>query len=203
MGYKETTSGSIFDICILKENMRKEMHSVKQSISNEDMVKQSSSLCNKIEKTDFWIKSKTVLLYSNLSKEISVNQLIKSGLKSNKIVTLPRYDSKTGEYAASAISSIKDLSIGIHNIMEPLASCPEIGMNQLDLVIVPGVAFDHNGGRLGRGGGYYDQFLKGMNATFCGVCFREQVTDKTPQELHDIKMNIVMSPDGKVDFDLI
>ena len=203
MGYKETTSGSIFDICILKENMRKEMHSVKQSISNEDMVKQSSSLCNKVEKTDFWKKSKTVLLYSNLSKEISVNQLIKSGLKSNKIVTLPRYDSKTGEYAVSAISSLKDLSIGSYNIMEPLATCPEIDMNQLDLVIVPGVAFDHNGGRLGRGRGYYDQFLKGLIATFCGVCFREQVADKTPQESHDIKMNIIMTPDGKVDFDLI
>ena len=64
MGYKKSTSSSIFDICILKEKMRKEMHLVKQSISNEDMVKQSSSLCNKIEKADFWIKSKTVLLLS-------------------------------------------------------------------------------------------------------------------------------------------
>ena len=93
--------------------------------------------------------------------------------------------------------------IGRYNILEPSINCPQVDINQLDLVIVPGVAFDHIGGRLGRGGGYYDRFLKKLNAKFCGVCFREQVVHKTPQDSHDIKMDFTMTPDGKLDFDLI
>ena len=197
------TSESNSDICMLKVKMRKQIFSVKQAIPDKEMVKQSSHLCDKLEKTHLWANSKIVLLYSNLSKEISVNQLIERGLKSNKIVALPRYDLKSGKYTASTIRSLKDLVIGRHSIMEPFTSCPEIDMNQLDLVIVPGVAFDRNGGRLGRGGGYYDRVLKKLNAIFCGVCFREQVVNQTPQELHDVKMDLTMTPDGKLDFNLI
>ena len=82
--------------------------------------------------------------------------------------------------------------------MEPSPKCNEVNINQLDLVIVPGVAFDRFGGRLGRGSGYYDRFLKNLKAIFYGVCFKQQVVDKTPQDSHDAKMDIIMTPDGKL-----
>jgi len=197
------TSENNNDVCLLKNEMRKQMFLAKQAISNAEMLEQSSQLCDQLEKTDFWSSSKTVLLYSNLNKEISVNQLIERGLKIKKSIALPRYDSNNKNYTACIISALKDLVIGRYNIMEPSIKCPQVDINQLDLVIVPGVAFDHIGGRLGRGGGYYDRFLKKLNATFCGVCFREQVVHKTPQDSHDIKMDFTMTPDGKLDFDLI
>ena len=191
------------DVCLLKNKMRKQIFLAKQAISNAEILEQSSQLCNQLEKTDFWSSSKTVLLYSNLNKEISVNQLIERGLKIKKTIALPRYDSNKKVYTACIISALKDLVIGRYNILEPSINCPQVDINQMDLVIVPGVAFDHIGGRLGRGGGHYDRFLKNLNATFCGVCFREQVVHKTPQDSHDIKMDFTMTPDGKLDFDLI
>ena len=125
--------------------------------------------------------------------------MIEQGLKSNKIIALPRYESKDREYSACVIKSLKDLVVGKYNIMEPSPICNEVNINQLDLVIVPGVAFDRFGGRLGRGNGYYDRFLKNLKAIFYGVCFKQQVVDKTPQDLHDAKMDIIMTPDGKLD----
>jgi 5-formyltetrahydrofolate cyclo-ligase len=203
MSRVKPTSESDLDICLLKKRMRNQIFQAKEAISNEEMLGQASQLCSQLERTDIWSKSKIVLLYSNLSKEISVNQLIEKGLKSKKVIALPRYDSESRNYTACIIRGLKDLVIGRYGVMEPLINCPEINMNQLDLVIVPGVAFDRIGGRLGRGGGYYDQILKKLAAISCGVCFREQVVHQTPQELHDVKMDFTMTPDGKLDFNLI
>ena len=138
-------------ICLLKDKMRKQISTAKNSISKKEMYEQSSQLCDLVQRTEDWINSKTVLLYRNLNKEISVNSLIEQGLKSNKTVALPRYESKDMKYSACVIKSLKDLVIGKYNIMEPSQNCNKVNINQLDLVIVPGVAFDHNGGRLGRG----------------------------------------------------
>ena len=199
MGDQINIYNSNSHICLLKDKMRKQISTAKNSISKKEMLDQSSQLCDIVQSTEDWINSKTVLLYRNINKEISVNSLIEQGLNTNKIVALPRYESKHGKYSACVIKSLKDLVVGKYNIMEPSPKCNEVNINQLDLVIVPGVAFDRFGGRLGRGSGYYDRFLKNLKAIFYGVCFKQQVVDKTPQDLHDAKMDIIMTPDGKLD----
>ena len=98
-------------ICLLKDKMRKQISTAKNSISKKEMHEQSSKLCDLVQSTEDWITSKTVLLYSNLNKEISINSLIEQGLNSNKIVALPRYESKDGKYSACIIKSLKDLIV--------------------------------------------------------------------------------------------
>ena len=69
-------------------------------------------------------------------------------------------------------------------------------MMQLDLIIVCGVAFDRLGGRLGRGGGFFDRLLSTTNAKKCGVCFDQQLRTAVPMEKHDIKMDMIATPSG-------
>ena len=67
---------------------------------------------------------------------------------------------------------------------------------QLDLAIVGGVAFDGLGGRLGRGGGFFDRLLADIPANFCGVCYDQQVYPDVPVERHDVKMDMIATPNG-------
>ena len=76
-------------------------------------------------------------------------------------------------------------------IREPISNEPYLG--KIDLFIVPGVAFDINGNRLGYGGGYYDKYLKDTNASTIGICFEEQITNEIEPEEHDIKVDIVQT----------
>ena len=113
-----------------------------------------------------------------------------------KIVSLPRFLSKSDRYAPYVIRQSGDVVDGAFGVREPSADCVELESNQLDLVIVPGVGFDSLGARLGRGGGHYDRLLQGLTATICGVCFRQQVLPRVPEEAHDIKMDCIITPDG-------
>ncbi len=81
---------------------------------------------------------------------------------------------------------------GKFKIREPKATCDELALSQFDLVLVPGVAFDRKGGRLGRGKGFYDQLLKeATNSAFCGVAFDEQVVAGIPSDTHDVPRRMI------------
>jgi 5-formyltetrahydrofolate cyclo-ligase len=83
---------------------------------------------------------------------------------------------------------------GQFGIREPDPDCIEIPSHQLDLVLVPGVAFDLHGRRLGRGKGFYDRLLTEVRGMKCGVAFDEQVLNEIPKESHDIHMNFILTP---------
>ena len=188
------------DIPLLKKKMRERMHFVKEGITEKEMIRQSSAACSHLIKTTQWLNSGFVLLYCNINTELNVNHLIENGLKNGKTIALPRYDNDRSQYVPCVIRSKNDLSIGRYGIMEPASICKEIDMNHLDLAVIPGVAFDRLGGRLGRGGGYYDQILNNLRAILFGICFQEQIVQRVPKEAHDIDMNATITPDGKLDF---
>ena len=162
----------------------------------DERAEQSAQICRRIVESSLWRSSKAILLYSPLTSEVNVNPLIESGLSDKKIVSLPRFSSKSDRYAPYVIRQSGDVVDGAFGVREPSADCVELEPNQLDLVIVPGVGFDALGARLGRGGGHYDRLLQGLTATICGVCFRQQVLPRVPEEAHDIKMDCIITPDG-------
>ena len=90
-------------------------------------------------------------------------------------------------------SSPNDLQIGAYNIQEPVGECFN-DFNKIELAIVPGMAFDKQGHRLGRGKGYYDRLLpKLTNAYKLGVCFPYQYVEEVPTDEHDIRMDEVLT----------
>jgi 5-formyltetrahydrofolate cyclo-ligase len=106
-----------------------------------------------------------------------------------------KHGGSRGFYVACEIKDPeKDLLVGRFGIREPETWCGEIELNRLDFTLVPGVAFDLQGRRLGRGKGFYDQMLAAVRGTTCGVAFDEQIVGEVPVEPHDTRVNCILTP---------
>lgn len=83
---------------------------------------------------------------------------------------------------------------GAYGILEPGAGCPRVEPEEIDLIFVPGTAFDVRGHRIGQGGGYYDRYLNRTRAVRVGVCHDFALLSAVPSEAHDARMDIVVTP---------
>ncbi len=143
---------------------------------------------------DFWNQARSVLLFAPLPGEIDVWPLLSTALAAGKQVGLPRFLPETQRYAPLEVRGVEDLEAGYYGIREPRSRCPALEINRLDLILVPGIAFDLRGGRLGRGKGYYDRLLCGARGVTCGCGFDEQIVPEAPLEAHDIRLSRVLTP---------
>jgi len=152
-------------------------------------------LCARLRNQNVWRAAKSILLFAPLPDEPDIWPLLAEALAANKTVALPGFVSEKNRYTARRIiDPARDLVVGQFGIREPADVSPEMELNQLDLVLVPGVAFDSHGRRLGRGQGFYDRLLAGVRGTKCGVAFEEQLVDAVPVEPLDISLNCILTP---------
>jgi 5-formyltetrahydrofolate cyclo-ligase len=121
--------------------------------------------------------------------------MIKDTLSSEKNVIVPISIKKDRTSILSTLEKWGDLEIGSYGILEPRAdSVKEISINEIDLIIVPGVGFDESGYRIGHGKGYYDNLLKiSKSAMYIGLAFEFQIVKKIPIESHDLPVNIIIT----------
>ena len=113
-----------------------------------------------------------------------------------KRVALPIVEQNQRKLIPTLISSMEDVHKGTYGIAEPILDPnKEILLQDLDVVIVPGLAFDNNNHRLGRGAGYYDRFLKTLpkHVSTVGLAFDFQLTDSLPIEAHDVRLAFVIA----------
>jgi 5-formyltetrahydrofolate cyclo-ligase len=120
--------------------------------------------------------------------------LLEEAWTSGKRVALPRYDIHTSAYVACVVANHDEIRIGSFGVLEPIAGCPVVPLNQLDFILVPGVAFDLVGRRLGRGKGFYDRLLAEVRGHKCGVAFDAQIVAEVPEEPHDIRVDSILTP---------
>jgi len=136
-----------------------------------------------------------VLFFAPLSDEPDIWPAFDHVLKQGLTVALPRFDRAKGLYVACVVRDpSQDVITGHHRIREPRSACEEHPLSLLDLVLVPGVAFDLRGRRLGRGAGYYDRLLTGVRGTTCGIAFDEQISGELPVEAHDVFVDCILTP---------
>lgn len=171
-----------------KKAIRKRIKELKFTFEKVKLEQYSLKICNKVAQLEQFHKAKYILLYSSLPYEVSTESLFKFA-KQGKILVLPVVvgeDLILKEYIPSK------LKVGYMNILEP--SQEEIISPELiDLAIVPGVAFDSNCNRMGRGKGYYDRLLAKANCTKIGICYGFQLVDNVPTDQNDIKMDMVIT----------
>jgi len=176
---------------ILREQIRARL----KSIPAAECDAASAEACELLRQQAFWKNSHAILIFAPLHEELNVWPLIQIALDAGKVVALPRFDPGTNKYSAHQIRNLSDdIASGKFGIREPKNYCPAVPLNRLDLVLVPGVAFDLHGRRLGRGKGFYDQLLASVRGTTCGVAFDEQIVAEIPVEPHDVQLNCILTP---------
>jgi len=177
-----------------KERMRRELKQAVRALSAEDKAEASRAIQALIRAQPCWREAGSVLLYSALPDEPDLNPLLVELAGDGRVACLPQFDPTTGQYHAAAIQVPgRDLRTGRFGVLEPQEGCPEVAMNRLDLVLVPGLGFAPTGWRLGRGRGFYDRLLSQTAACKCGVAFDCQLNVAVPAEPHDIPMNYIVT----------
>lgn len=184
-----------------KVNLRNFYRRILRALPAKKRERDSVTLCEIISMLDDWRRACVVMLYVAMSDEPDLTPLFLLGVKMGKVCVLPAYIATSDTYCARAVTDLRtQLRRGHLGILEPIASCPIVDPREIDLVLVPGLAFDRRGVRLGRGKGYFDKFLVGLRATKCGVAFNEQVIDTLPADPHDVKMDLLVTPAGVIKF---
>lgn len=135
-----------------------------------------------------------VAFYYGIAPEVETRILLARILKKKKVY-LPRTDPKKRTLSFRRVRHLaRDLKKGAYGIREPRIHCRRRIANRMDLIVVPGVGFDRAGGRLGRGGGYYDRVLRrASKVPKIGLCFREQLVKKIPMSETDVRVDKVIT----------
>ena len=178
-----------------KRSLRLKVRAKVQSLDAARKITASKSLCDLLLRQTVLREARSVLFFSPLKDEPDVWPLVITVLAEGRQVALPRFDPVRESYVATEIRDAgRDIVVGKFGIREPASGRPAVELNRLDLVLVPGVAFDARGGRLGRGKGYYDRLLASVCGMKCGVAFDEQMVDAVPAGPQDIRLNCILTP---------
>ena len=178
-----------------KGEIRKEVRQRIQQLSSDDRKKLSETAAKNLLGRPEWRTAKTVLAYLPLIDELDLLPALEQAAEAGKTVALPRFVPDQGKYCAATVDApFKNLVTGNFGVLEPPLGAVCIPLNRLDFVLVPGVAFDLNGYRLGRGKGFYDRLLAEVTGVKCGVAMDEQIVRSLPVESHDIPMNFILTP---------
>jgi 5-formyltetrahydrofolate cyclo-ligase len=178
-----------------KAALRKRLRAELKKLSPQEQAAASKAACLLLEQQSLWHAAQTILFYAPLPGEIDLWRLFEDSLAAGKTVLLPRYEPEAKTYVACQIGNIADdLRAGQFGIREPREGCSKLSSNRLDLILVPGIGFDLNGHRLGRGKGYYDQLLTTLQGPTCGVAFDQQIVARIPVEPHDMRLSCILTP---------
>ena len=177
----------------LKTALRSMMRDRLEKISPAVRAVESIELCARL-KTQMQ-SAHTILFFAPLPDELDIWPVLESSLALGTTCALPFFDAEKKIYGAKDIKKLAtDIVTGKLGLREPAESCAKIPLSQFDLVLVPGMAFDLNGNRLGRGRGFYDRLLEKVSGIKCGVGHNFQLLEKIPVEPHDAKVDFILTP---------
>ena len=181
----------------MKKEFRKKVINLRKE-KDKDFIKHNSDIItDKLLNLDCIKNAKNIMLYLDFNNEVSTDSLIKKLLNLGKIVSSPITLKEERKLIPSQITDLKNgIQYGTYNIREPKPECsPAINIKDLDVVIVPAVAYDKNCYRLGYGGGFYDRFLENLrkDAVTIGIAFDLQIFDEVPKEPHDAQLDYIVT----------
>ena len=179
----------------MKHLLRKELIEKRISLSEKDVIEKSNKIKKQLFGTNEFKQASTILFYVSYNNEVNTHQMIKDALLLGKNVIVPISKKQDRSLILSKLEKWEDLEIGSYGVLEPRAeSLIEISIDEINLIIVPGIGFDKNGNRIGHGKGYYDTLLKkAKNALHIGLAFEIQIVKKIPIERHDFPVKKIIT----------
>jgi len=179
----------------VKNELRKKIKRIKKSYSIHDKKLKSNFILEQVEKDTNFISAKTIFIYWAMEDEVDTKDFILKWSKQGKKIILPSVDGDS--LVLKEFKGKQELKAGENfGILEPKGTI-FTDYKEIDMAIIPGIAFDKNLNRMGRGKGYYDKILDELksnsNCYLLGICFDFQIVENVPTEQHDIKMSNVIS----------
>lgn len=166
-----------------KAAIRRQVRGALEALPGPELAERSRLACRRVMASAYFACARTVLLYAPLPGELDVTGLILDCLAQGRTVCLPRVDWDRIQMTPARIEAFPAGLVETRfGVREPGPGAPTVDVSDLDLVVVPGVAFDLRGGRLGRGAGFYDRFLADRNvkAITIGVALEAQIVESLP-----------------------
>lgn len=182
-----------------KQQIREEAHRRRNAQEEKDSL--SLRICETFVGLPEYAVAKTVMYYVDVRSEVRTRHYLPTAIASDKRIVIPYC--VDGELELFHLTSMDELSLGMYRILEPrpeLRDLPEkrVSVTDLDLVMVPGVAFDQTGARMGHGKGYYDKLLEHArpDAPLVALAFESQIFPEIPTMPHDIFMDKIITETG-------
>lgn len=176
-----------------KDELRGQMRRMRRALSEEAQREAAEAVFARILALNAYQSARVVMAYAAARGELPLDAVLADAWAAGKTLALPRCAGE-GVMHACRVETTGQLQKGAYGILEPAEACPRVEPEEIDLILVPGTAFDGRGHRLGQGGGYYDRYLSRTRAVRVGVCHDFALVDAAPSEEHDARMDIVVTP---------
>jgi len=179
----------------MKKEIRSTILKKRNNMLFSEVLEKSERIKELVFQMDEFKDAKTILFYVSYDNEVYTHEMIKESLEIKKQVIVPKTDMNKRTILCSSLTKWDDLFIGAYNILEPRQEClNEVSLESIDLIIIPGIAFDYQGNRIGHGMGYYDRLLKKkINAHCLGLAFELQIVNNIPTAPHDVKVEKIVT----------
>lgn len=181
----------------MKSELRKRILNSRRGMPEQELAEKSEKIAKSLFGLPSFIQAQVIMFYIDFRNEVQTGEMIKELLKQGKRVVIPITDTKNIRLIPSELKDFPgDLTSGTWGILEPKAEYVRpVEANEIDFVVVPGVAFDEKGNRLGYGGGFYDRFLPQTKegTIYCALAFELQIQDEVYPEIHDQRVHYVVT----------
>lgn len=188
------------EITLLKKRLRKKISQKRDILLKKKIIKNSAIIKKILFETNEFKLAQNIMFYVSFKSEVVTYDMIRESLQKGKRIFVPITKLKEKKLIISEIKDFdKELELSTYGILEPKEEFQKIyNLNLLNLIVVPGVAFDLKGNRIGYGGGYYDKFLRSISPKVykIGLCFECQIVKNIPVSLYDEKVTILITEKG-------
>ena len=182
-----------------KKEARKYLSELRNSLTESQRKEKSEKICDRIIASDEFSRCRLLLVYYPIKSEVNILPLIQKAFELGKEIAFPISKKSSYQLDFRKVNSLQELSVGAYGICEPYESAPLPALTikkEEALCIVPALALDKNGGRLGYGKGFYDRFLAENKSLKICLCFSDLIESIIPTDNHDILMDAVITEEG-------
>ena len=187
------------EIQVKKSELREEITKKITALPENEIAEKAKAIEDRLFDFANFLEAKIALMYVHNKSEVPTGNILRRSYDYNKIVVLPAYDTEKFGMTPMKVDNLdKDLQVGPRGILEPdEARCKVVPIERIDIAIIPAIALDEKGGRIGSGVGYYDRLIPRLAITTrkVALALEDQIIAQVPIESHDKHVDIIITED--------
>jgi 5-formyltetrahydrofolate cyclo-ligase len=185
------------DVKAKKSEIRQNALARRDALSKKGLAAKSAAIMDRLFDFANFLEAKIVMFYMSHKSEVQTEEMVRRSLEMGKVIALPVVDTQTGAIAPYKVDDLdRDVRPSYGGIPEPIVQrCKKIPVQNINLAIIPAIALDERGGRIGHGTGFYDRFIPELDITTrkVALAFECQIVPQIPMEPHDRYIDIIIT----------